>query len=129
MIAHIESTCNCLNTSLEKLYTSTTNQTRSIDIASSARDILNDVVKGLTEVQSTFSLHTLMNEAMKMGIGNYTHSDFYLEFNEMLSEESVSLLGAIETKSGKRDVYSSKEMIDVENSIIDMCRNAKVFQK
>jgi conjugative relaxase-like TrwC/TraI family protein len=125
VIAHIESTCNCLNTSLEKLYTSTTNQTRSIDIASSARDILNDVVKGLTEVQSTFSLHTLMNEAMKMGIGNYTHSDFYLEFNKMLSEESVSLLGAIETKSGKRDVYSSKEMIDVENSIIDMCRKCK----
>jgi len=60
-----------------------------------------------------------------MGIGTHTYEDFEKEFSVMLRDGSVSLLGSIETKAGIKDVFSSREMIEVENSVIQMCREAK----
>ena len=121
----IENTCGELGTSLSAIHKAALEQrpekTRKIE----ARDILKDAVTGMTEGQSTFTRFALITEALKMGIGTHTYEDFEKEFSVMLRDGSVSLLGSIETKAGIKDVFSSREMIEVENSVIQMCREAK----
>lgn len=126
VVAQIENTCKNLNTSLDDLYQTSISQNHNEKKNRVfARDILNDAVTGLTEVQSTFTRHNLLNEAMKMGIGSLTFNDLQNEFNLMLGDGSISLLGSLNMKSGQKDVYSSRSMIDIENNVIKMCRDSK----
>jgi len=123
--ATIENTCKKLNTSLSILYEGALKQSPPETKGPGAGDILKDALTGVTEGQSTFTKIALITEAMKMGIGAHTYEDFEKEFNLMRKSKEVSLLGTIETKAGAKEVYSSKEMIEVENSVIAMCREAK----
>jgi len=125
----IESTCNSLSTSLEEMQKTAQNIPRESKYQVTAGEILRDAVTGLTEGQSTFTSYNLITEALKMGIGIYTYEDFEREFRRMIEEGSISLLGSLETKAGKKEVYSSREMIRVESSIIDICREFKGVSK
>lgn len=125
VISRIEDTCKSFNTSLEGLFKSSIEQPKIVDPKPLAREILNDAVSGLTEGQSTFTRHILLTEAMKMGIGSLSFDDLNKEFRRMLKDGSISLLGSIETKAGQKDIFSSRSMIEVENNVIKMCREAK----
>lgn len=122
----IEATCNSLNTSLEELHIAALNITNDkVQNNISAHDILKDVIIGITEGQSTFSKYGVINECLKFGIGTHTYENFEIEFNRMLKSGSIHLLGSIETKAGINNVFSSKEMIGIENSVVEMCKNSK----
>lgn len=121
----IESTCNALNTSLSELQKSSLNIAEDKKNRVSAQDILKDVIAGFTEGQSTFSKYEIINECLKFGIGTYTFKDFEGKFTRMLKSGSIHLLGSIETKAGINNVFSSKEMIAIENSVVQICKKSK----
>lgn len=125
VVSLIDKTCSALNTSLKDIQKAATKQSKSPIQEVSPRELLLDAVSGLTEGQSTFSKHVLIAEAMKMGVGLHTHKEFEKEFNSLIESGSIRLLAEIETKAGTKGVFSSKEMINIENSVMDMCKTTK----
>ncbi len=121
----MDATCRALGTSLAAIQEQALKQP-SVKIQNNKPDdILKDALKGVTEGQSTFTRYNLITEAMKIGIGSLSCRDFENEFNRMLKDGRISHLGSVETKAGTKEVFSSKEMIEVENTVIKMCKEAK----
>ena len=121
----IDKTCSSLNTSLKEIHHSAAKQAKPSIQKVPAKELLLDAVKGLTEGQSTFSNYNLIADAMKMGVGLHTHIEFQKAFDSLIDDGSIQWLASIGTKAGNKDVFSSKDMIEIENSVMEMCKSTK----
>ena len=122
----ISKTCSTLNTSLEDIYNKAIAESiKPPGLQPGPEELLKSAVQGLTEGQSTFSKHNVIAQAMKMGVGSCSYHDFITSFEKLLGEGEISKLGTVKTRSSEQDVFSSKEMIGVEKSIMELCKNTK----
>lgn len=125
IIKRTEDICRSNSTTLSEIYERAIHQTPDTASKIPVRELLSDAITGITDTQSTFTRYNVLTEAMKMGVGCTTVDDLSHEFNLMLGDESVSHLGTFETKSGMKEIYSSKEMIFVEHEVIGICKELK----
>jgi conjugative relaxase-like TrwC/TraI family protein len=77
-----------------------------------ADKILQRAIEIKSDRESVFSKEELLKEALKLGLGNYGLRDFLKEIEN--SPELVNL---------ENNLYSTKEMINIEKSILEDIRN------
>jgi conjugative relaxase-like TrwC/TraI family protein len=121
----INNTCDSLNTSLSEIQNKAITERPMRYEHPSADDLILSAVDGLTEGQSTFSKHNLLTEAMRMGIGTHAYADFEKAFERLTSGGKIVVIGRVETHAGVKNVYSSRDMIDIESKVMEMCKTTK----
>ena len=122
----ISKTCSTLNTSLEEIYNKAISESKKpLGLQPAPEELLKSAVQGLTEGQSTFSKHNVIAQAMKMGMGYCSYHDFITSFEKLVGEGEISKLGTVRTRASEQEVFSSKEMIGVEKSVMELCKNTR----
>jgi len=127
--AIVEKTCEGLGTSLKKLTRSAKKYAKDHrwqePTPKPAKDILMAAVQAITETRSTFTREDVMGEVLKDNLGKYGLEDFEMGLDELRQMGEISKLGDVSTKAGTREVFSSREMIQIEQKVMDMCKMAK----
>jgi conjugative relaxase-like TrwC/TraI family protein len=96
----------------------------------SAKKILAGVIEDITDFESAFTREEVLSgaikEAFKTGMGgNYGVEDFEAAFADLQKTGEISYLDTVHTKAGNREVFSSREILEAEKAVIEMCEAGK----
>jgi len=125
----VERTCEDLGTSLKELANSAKKYTKDHKWQEPdpkpAKDILMNATKIITETKSTFTWENIMEEALKDDFGEYDLEDFETALDELCQMGEISKLGDVSVRAGIREIFSSREMIEIERKIMEVCKNTR----
>lgn len=120
----INQTCSSFNTTLEELHKNAMESSKSRD-SLPLREIVLKALDDVTEQQSGFEKHKLYQHALKLGLGDHTFTEIDNEFNHLLQSGEIKHLGGKYSASGTKDYFSSKEMITIENEVMEICKSGR----
>jgi len=119
----VDETCESMGTSLTEIQKSAKDYKAPIVEKLPAKEFIRYAVEGLTEGQSTFSREDVLAEALKMGLGKYTVIELEAAFAVAQKNGDIAKIG--ERKAGVKEIYSSREMLETEQAVMQICREGK----
>ena len=112
-------------TTLEGLLQKTSleeNRTHSQSLRLTPKGYIDLAIEKITEQQSTFSRETILTEAFKLGLGEYEFKEFESTMDQFLESGEVLRVGERSSKNTIADIFTSKQMFAIEQSIINSCK-------
>jgi conjugative relaxase-like TrwC/TraI family protein len=120
ILEKIENVCMDCNITLEELEDICLRNGNEPQLSPSPKEIVDYVIRDLTQMQSAFTEEQCLQNTLKLGLGAYSVPEMLNAYSVAAQDNKIITLGLDQKRNV---VYTSPQMIDIENRVITNCKN------
>ncbi|MBF0315154.1 MAG: relaxase domain-containing protein [Oligoflexia bacterium] len=94
---------------------------RAVPVPTNLEQVIKESIQGLEENKSAWRMVELVDQTIKMTLGDHSPDQIYKEVNEFIKSDQISYVG---TKKNM-EYFATKEMQKIESKVIDQVKEGK----